>query len=94
MQAYVEHYITFGITEGRSSESSFDILAFSKAYPDTGVRSNATPEEVLNSYKAELAKNKVEEKKEEIKETNDRPDEEYVVVYVDSIRPIPLFHVN
>lgn len=91
MQAYVEHYITFGITEGRSSESAFDILTFSKNYPDTGVRSNATPEEVMNSYRAELAKNKVEEKKEENKETNDRPADEYIIVHVGSIQPIPLY---
>lgn len=99
MQAYVEHYITFGITEGRSSESSFDILAFSKDHPDTGVRTNAAPEEILRSYRAETAKNNSKEN------TCSTPDsghsnsesesgpgsEETETVQSGLIRPIPLY---
>ena len=91
MQAYVEHYITFGITEGRCSESSFDIFAFSKIYPDTGLRTNVTPEELLNSYKAELAKNRVEEKKNE--RLNDQtPDDDIIEIFdLGPVKPIPLY---
>lgn len=102
MQAYVEHYITFGITEGRSSESSFDILVFSKDYPDTGARSNATPEEVLNSYKAELAKEMNKENKENNDGNNSQqtqggtleqePDEgNEKEIDFGPVRPIPLY---
>ena len=89
MQAYVEHYITFGITEGRNSESTFEILEFSKSYSDTGVKSNATPDEVLQSYKAELAKNRIEEKKEESSTADNRPDDVVCVVLVsEDARPL------
>ena len=89
MQAYVEHYITFGITEGRCSESSFDIFAFSKTYPDTGLRTNVTPEELLNSYKAELVKTKVEEKEEISNVSDDQPDVVYVKLEGGTVIPRP-----
>ena len=98
LQAYVEHYITFGITEGRSSESFFDIRAFSKNYPDTGVRSNDTPETVYNSYKSELAKLRVPEREHEKTSESAQPDKpepegEWILVELDPIpiRPIPLY---
>lgn len=90
MQAYVEHYITFGVKEGRSSESPFDIHSFSKDYPNTGVKSNASPEEVLNSYKSELAKNRIceEENTESMTATDTNEQDDTVVEF--ELDPVPV----
>lgn len=40
MSLYLQHYLTKGIFENRSSESKVDLITFEKEHPDTNIRAN------------------------------------------------------
>ena len=54
--AYLEHYLTCGITEGRVSGGSFDPVVFAKKYPNADIRTNAAPIDLRKAEKAEQFK--------------------------------------